>query len=456
MFSLHYSRREVLQSTLGLAGLTIPTFLRARLQQSAERAAESRTSVVRPARSCIIIYLWGGIAHQESWDPKPTAISNQRGEFGVIRTATTGIQFSEHIPLMARHTGKLAIVRSLHHNVGGHGGALYRSLTGHRAPLGRARDRKNWPSLTAMISKFFDPNEGTPRAICMPYLNYDNGGLIQGQFGGWLGSAYNPTMMRTPAGEPYGGVSRYTNHEMDLRLNVGRERFTARESLRQRLERTLSNPSDYARHDRFRRMAADMLLSSPVNRAYDLDQEDARIRTMYGNHIGGQSMLLARRLVEAGVPVVQVNAGAGDLAGGSGDNWDTHRGHFRKMRTRLLPVFDKAFSALLTDLEQRGLLEETLVAVITDFGRTPNINRNAGRDHYPAVYSQLLVGGGIRGGQVYGSSDRNGARPASNACSPSDFHATVYTALGIDPTTVLHDQEDRPFNICNGRALPLF
>ena len=149
-------------------------------------------------------------------------------------------------------------------------------------------------------------------------------------------------------------------------------------------------------------MAADMLLSSPVKRAYNLTNEDSRIRAMYGDHIGGQSMLLARRLVEAGVPVVQVNAGAGDLAGGNGDNWDTHRDHFPKMKKRLLPVFDQAFSALLTDLNMRGMLEETLVAVITDFGRTPKINNNGGRDHYPGVYSQLLAGGGIRGGQVYG------------------------------------------------------
>ena len=448
MFNLNVSRRDFLRSSVGLAGLTLPTFL----QMRAEAGGTRRTR----AKSCIIIYLWGGIGHQESWDPRPDALTNLRGEFGVIRTATTGITFSEHIPLMARHTEKLAIVRSLHHNVGGHGGALYRSMTGHSAPLGNAMDRKNWPSVTAMISKFRDPNDGTPRAICMPYLNYDNGALIQGQAGGWLGAGYDPTMMRTPGGEPYGGVSRYTSHEMDLRLNVPRERFLDRQSLMQVFDRPQSAANDHESVDRFRRMATDMLVSSPVSQAYDLEQENPRIRTMYGDHIGGQSMLLARRLVEAGVPVVQVNAGAGDLAGGSGDNWDTHRDHFVKMRTRLLPVFDRAFSALLTDLEQRGLLDETLVAVITDFGRTPIINNNAGRDHHPGVYSQVLAGGGIRGGQVYGSSDRDGARPATGACSPSDFHATVYTALGIDPRTVLHDHERRPFIICDGAPLPLF
>jgi uncharacterized protein (DUF1501 family) len=144
------------------------------------------------------------------------------------------------------------------------------------------------------------------------------------------------------------------------------------------------------------------------------------------------------------------------LAGGGGDNWDTHRGHFAKMKNRLLPVFDRSVSALLTDLEQRGLLAETLVVFLTDFGRTPKINKNAGRDHYPAVYSLALAGGGIRGGQCYGSSDVNGARPASGACTPADFHATVYKAMGINHHTELHDHLDRPYRVCDGQPLPLF
>jgi len=447
MLDVRYSRREVMQSSLGLAGLTIPTFLQAR---------EKSSALAPRAKSCIIIYLWGGIAHQESWDPKPNALSDLRGEFKPIATATSGIHFCEHIPLMAQHCEKLAIVRSLHHGVGGHGGALYTSITGQAAPAGPAQDRKNWPSITAMVSRFREVGESTPRAICMPYLNYDNGALIQGQFGGWLGEPYDPVMMKTPAGKPYGGTSRYTNTELDLKLNLDNERVLARQSLRARLERPIGTQADFERHERFRQMASDMLLSSPVKRAYDLDGEDPRIRVMYGNHIGGQSMLLARRLIEAGVPVVQVNAGAGDLAGGSGDNWDTHRDHFPKMKRRLLPVFDRAISGLLTDLEQRGMLEETLVAVLTDFGRTPKINGNGGRDHYPNVYSQILAGGGIRGGQVYGSSDANGAQPADDPCTPGDFHATVYKALGIDPRTEVHDPEGRPYPICNGQPLPVF
>jgi hypothetical protein len=198
-----------------------------------------------------------------------------------------------------------------------------------------------------------------------------------------------------------------------------------------------------------------MLLGSPVRDAYDLEKEDPRIRAMYGDHMGGQTLLLSRRLVEAGVPVVQALCSASDLAGGGGDNWDTHRDHFPKMKDRLLPVFDRAVSALLTDLEMRGMLDETLVVFLTDFGRTPKINKNGGRDHHPGVYSLALAGGGIRGGQVYGSSDRKGAEPATDPCSPADVHATVYKAMGIDHHAELYDRLDRPFRICDGDPLPL-
>ena len=441
MISTQLSRRDAFRSAVTIAGASLPSALAA--------------SRITRARSCIVIYLWGGIAHQESWDPKPEAASELRGEFSSIETASPGIRICEHLPLLARQTEMLAVVRSLHHQVGGHGGALYTSITGQSSPVGKAKDRANWPALPAMVSRFCEVEQGTPRAITMPYLNYDNGALIQGQFGGWLGADFDPIMMRTPGGKPYGGTSRYTTEELDLQLTQTPERFAQRRLLRDSLERAVGSEIDFERFYRFRQMAADMLLSSPVKRAYELENEDPRIRAMYGDHIGGQSMLLARRLVEAGVPVVQVNAGAGDLAGGNGDNWDTHRGHFAKMKNRLLPVFDRSLSSLLIDLEQRGMLDETLVVVLTDFGRTPKINNNGGRDHFPAAYSQILAGGGIRGGQVYGSSDRNGARPETDACSPADFYATVLKAMNIDPHVELQDQLGRPFQICDGKPLPL-
>ena len=451
MLSLQHSRRDFLRSSVGLAGLTIPTFLK----------LSAHAAPTRKAKACIIIYTWGGMSHYESFDPKPEAPAEFRGEFKPIKTATPGIRFCEHLPLLAKHSDKLAIVRSVHHKQGGHQQGMYINMTGHN-PVGgiKAKSRNNWPSLASMISHFHHPGVGTPRAIRMPYSMYDNGTQMAGEGAGWLGAKHDPILVRTPAGKPYGGVSRYTDRELKLKLNLEKQRVEGRRTLLEQLEQNVSRKNgaetEYERFDNFRRMAADMLLGSPVRAAYDLEKEDPKLRALYGDHIGGQTLLLSRRLVEAGVPVVQALCSAGDLAGGGGDNWDTHRGHFKKMKDRLLPVFDRSVSALLTDLEMRGMLDETLVVFLTDFGRTPKINKNGGRDHHPGVYSLALAGGGIRGGQIYGSSARKGAEPASNACSPADIHATVFQAMGIDPRTELHDVLGRPFQICEGAPLPLF
>ena len=451
MLSLEHTRRDFLKSSIGLTGLTLPSLL----------SLVSKAGTQAPkAKSCIVLYTWGGMSHYESFDPKPEAPSDIRGEFKPISTATPGIQFCEHLPLLAKHTEKMAIVRSIHHRHGGHQQGMYVSLTGHDPEGGiKAKSRKSWPSITSMISKFNEPRAGTPRAIKLPYSMYDNGTLMAGDYGGWLGSAYDPVIMRTPAGEPFQGVTRYTDKALNLELNLEKRRIQDRSSLLNQLDtrlgQTNGNSTVYDQLDRYRKMAADLLLGSPVHDAYNLEKEDQRVRDMYGDHICGQSLLLARRLVEAGVPVVQTLCSAGDLAGGGGDNWDTHRNHFPKMKDRLLPVFDRSVSALLTDLEQRGMLDETLVVFLTDFGRTPKINGNGGRDHHPGVYSVALAGGGIRGGQVYGSSVSRGAEPGSNACSPADFHATIYSLLGIDHKAELHDQQGRPFKICDGDPLPI-
>ncbi|NRB43423.1 MAG: DUF1501 domain-containing protein [Verrucomicrobiales bacterium] len=451
MISLQHTRRNFLKSSIGLAGLSVPSLL----------SLVSRASTQAPkAKSCIVLYTWGGMSHYESFDPKPNAPSDIRGEFKPISTATPGIQFCEHLPLLAKHSEKMAIVRSIHHRHGGHQQGMYVSLTGHDPEGGlKAKKRNNWPSLTSMISRFNEPLAGTPKAIKLPYSMYDNGTLMAGDYGGWLGSAYDPVIMKTPAGEPFQGVTRYTDKALNLKLNVKKNRIKERSSLLNDLDNQFGSNNgtgtEYDQLNRYQQMAADLLLGSPVHDAYDLEKEDQRVRDMYGDHICGQTLLLSRRLVEAGVPVVQALCSAGDLAGGGGDNWDTHRNHFPKMKDRLLPVFDRSVSALLTDLEQRGMLDETLVVFLTDFGRTPKINGNGGRDHHPGVYSVALAGGGIRGGQVYGASDSRGAEPDSNACSPADFHATVYAALGIDHKTVLHDQQGMPFNICDGEPLPL-
>jgi len=262
-------------------------------------------------------------------------------------------------------------------------------------------------------------------------------------------------VIRTPKGKEFGGRSRALGSQV---LNLGEvdtPRVTARRSLRKSLEDKVSHQTDFENFEHFRTLADDILLSSAVRDAYDLDSADAKTKELYGGHMGGQSLLLARRLTEAGVPIVQVCCAAGDLNGGQGDMWDTHADNFNRLKNRLLPVFDQAFSALLQDLSDRGTLEETLVVMLTDFGRTPRINGAAGRDHYPNVYSVVLAGAGIRGGQVYGSSDSKGAEPRTRACGPPDIHATIFDCLGISPRAQIHDMLGRPFPVSDGEVLPI-
>ncbi len=446
------SRRAMVSVVAGAGGLSLPALLQLQCQ-----AAPLVNSPPAKAKACIILYCWGGMSHLETWDPKPAAPAEIRGEFVPIQTATGGIQISEHMPLLARLTEKLAIIRSIHHDDSAHGRGMYWNLTGHRPPRAGniPPERSDWPSLPAMVSRFRSAPRGVPSAVRLPYPMVDNNTLQAGEYGGWLGARYDPIVMRTPAGEEYGGVSRSLGSEVLNLREVDDAGMTRRGGLLSTLEKPVGQPGDFENFCHFRSLAQDILCGSAVKAAYNLDNEDPQTRAAYGNHLGGQSLLLARRLTEAGVPIVQVLCSAGDLNGGSGDMWDTHGDNFNRLKNRLLPVFDRGASALLTDLENRGTLGETLVVMLTDFGRTPRINGAAGRDHYPNVYSVALAGGGIRGGQVYGSSDSNGAFPATKPCGPPDIHATVFHLLGISPRAELRDMLGRPFPISDGEVLPL-
>ena len=444
------TRRQALATTTSLCGMSLPGFLRLR-----HAAAESPPTFTGTARSCIIVYLWGGMSHLESFDLKPGAPRKIRGEFDPISTVVPGIDIGEHLPHLARHTDKLAIIRSINHDDSAHGRGMYWNLTGHRPP--RAGNippmRDDWPSLPAMVSQFRAAPKGIPSAVRLPYPLVDNNTLQAGEYGGWLGVQCDPILMRPAVGEAFEGVSRPLGSEV-LNLNdVDVPRLASRRSLLAALDSRRPQESGGFQH--FQELAKDILSGSAVKQAYDLEREDPRVREMYGKHLGGTSLLLARRLTEAGVPIVQVCCAAGDLNGGAGDMWDTHSDNFNRMKNRLLPVFDQGTAALLQDLAQRGTLGETLVAVLTDFGRTPQINRGSGRDHYPNVYSIALAGGGIQGGQVYGSSDEQGAYPKTQACTPPDLHATIFQAMGISPRAELKDILGRPLPICDGEVLPL-
>jgi hypothetical protein len=452
------SRRRMLATSLGLSGLSLPSLLGLRAEAAATKPAAGPGG---KARSCIVLFCWGGMSHHETLDPKPGAPAEIRGEFRPISTSVPGIFVGEHIPKLAALMHKLAVVRSLHHDSSAHGKGMYWNLTGHAPPQATTADNlppssKDWPTLAAMVSKFRKSPRGVPQSVRLPYPLVDNNTLQAGEYGGWLGVSHDPIVMRTPSGKEFGGVSRSLGSAvLNLSEQMDQPRLASRQSLMRSLERPVSAPAHFADFEHFRQLASEMLLTDSVKRAYELNNEDPRIRESYGQHICGQSMLLARRLAEAGVPMVTVCCAAGDLNGSAGDHWDTHGNNFRRLKDTMLPVFDQAASALIQDLDQRGRLNETLVVMLTDFGRTPKINGSAGRDHYPNVYSVFLAGGGIQGGQVYGSSDAHGAFPKTKPCTPADIHATLLTAMGISPRAEIRDMLGRPFPASDGEVLPL-
>ena len=451
-----FTRRRMLGTSLGLLGYSLTDLLWLR-----SAAAVSQPPKPGRAKSCIVLFAWGGMSHLDTWDPKPEAPREIRGEFGTIPTATPGIRIGEHMPGLAKQTQRLAIIRSIHHGSSGHGKAMYWNFTGHAPPqealaANLPPSGDDWPSLLSVISKFREAPRGLPPAVRVPYPLVDNGSLQAGEYAGWLGSTYDPIVIRTPQGSEFGGVSRDLGaSRIDPREQIDRLRLEARLGLLNRLERPLTGHESLVNTEYFRGLATDMLMSPQVRAAFDLTREPKAVHQNYGHHICGQSMLLARRLVEAGVPIVTVACSAGDLNGSVGDHWDTHANNFKRLKSTMLPAFDRPAAALLDDLHERGLLDETLVVFLTEFGRTPKINRSAGRDHFPSCYSVALAGGGVRGGQLYGSSDETGAEPAEKGCSPADLHATIFQAMGIPHKATIHDRLGRPFPISDGKPLPV-
>ena len=450
------SRRKILATSLGCAGFSLADFL-----QLQSIAKENKTGNQGKAKSCIILFAWGGMSHLETWDPKPEAPKEIRGTFNTIPTATPGIHVGEHMPYLAKQTNKLAIVRSMHHGSSAHGKAMYWNFTGHKPPQSDTAanlppSSSDWPSLLSVISKFKSAPPGLPSSIRIPYPLVDNGTLQAGEYGGWLGSSYNPIVIRTPKGKEFGGVSRDLGaSRINPKEAIDRKILSSRLGLLGHLDQFQGIGNSVNDMDYFRNLATNMLMSPTVRNAFDLDLESQATKDKFGNHICGQSMLLARRLVQAEVPIVTVACSAGDLNGSAGDHWDTHADNFNRIKNTMLPAFDRPAAALLEDLDERGMLDETLVVFLTEFGRTPKINKNAGRDHYPSCYSVAFAGAGVQGGQVYGKSDKSGSEPAENACGPADLHATIFEAFGINHKTTITDRLGRPFPISDGEPLPL-
>jgi len=440
------TRREMLLQ-FGQAGfgLSLPLLL-------------GRTAAAAPAakaKSCILLFLSGGPSQYETFDPKPDAPLEYRGTFGPIRTNVSGIDVCEHLPLLARQAHRFALVRSVTHTDGGHPSGCYWMITGRRYPRAPVRaasmsreDDPHFGSVLAQVRPADTP--AVPSFVTLPEQMNPVGPVRAGQHAGFLGAAYDPMVVN---GDP--NAPGFTPGELRLLDGISegrlhrRRALLAQANLRARLEEEAGARPDLQPHYA---QAFDLLTSGQAGRAFDLGLETPATRDRYGRHIFGQSTLMARRLVEAGVRLVAVNWVRHD-DGPGGQGWDTHSTHLPWCKDELLPPTDRAVSALLADLDERGMLDETLVVVMGEFGRTPKFNANGGRDHWPDVFSVLLAGGGIRGGQVYGASTPDGAYPAADPVTPGDLAATLYHCLGVRPETEIVDRLNRPFPIADGQPL---
>jgi hypothetical protein len=389
------------------------------------------------------------------WDLKPEAPEEIRGTFRPIATNVPGIDICEHMPRMARLADKYAIVRSVHHLQSNHPAAAYWMMIG--SPIARpaneagAMSRLDRPHPGSALARVLGPRAANvPPFVMLPEAMQPNGPERSGQHAGFLGAAFDPYRINSDPNLPD-----YSPGALGLPADLTPERLGDRRALLDRLgaEGRLRDcgepPEDFqVQYGR----AFDLIASPAVQSAFDIAAEPASVRDRYGRHVFGQSVLLARRMVEAGVRLVHVNWVRHDNGKG-GQGYDSHRNHLEWAKDQLLPPTDAAFSSLVEDLDVRGLLDETLVIMMGEFGRTPKFNNAGGRDHWPQCFSVVLAGGGIRGGQVHGASDKAAAYPALDPVTPGDLLATLYHCLGVDPRTMIHDAQNRPYVLAEGEPL---
>jgi hypothetical protein len=443
------TRREILRAgAIGLGSLTLPGLLRL------EEAAAATIPPHRPApkaRSVILLFLSGGPAHLDMWDLKPQAPAEIRGTFRPISTRVPGTQISEHLPRMAQLADKYTVIRSLTHSNPDHPAAAYWMMVG--SPMQRASpqivtmSREDRPHPGSVLAKLLPRPAALPSFVMVPEAISPVGPERPGQYAGFFGAAYDPYRVNSDPNLPTyspGALS----HLQDVTLRRLEDR---RELLDQidRQARVLERTAAAHVLDPHYTRAFDLLSSPAAQRAFDINTEPAQTRDRYGRHVFGQSALLARRLVEAGVRLVHVNWVRHDNGKG-GQGYDSHRDHLQWAKTQLLPPTDAAFAELVSDLHERGLLDETLVIMMGEFGRTPRFNSNGGRDHWPWCFSVVVAGGGVKSGQVYGASDKIGAYPTNSPVTPQDLTATLYHCLGVDPHTVIYDLQHRPYVLVEG------
>ena len=463
-------RAAVTAGAIGLLGLG----MNHREALRAETAAPTRPAT---ARSCIYIFLSGGLAQHDSFDPKPDAPDTIRGEFQPIATKTPGVRICEHLPLLAQRSDMWAVCRSLTHPSNDHSAGHHIMLTGRSMiPPGfnpSAPTRGDWPSIAAVANAATRGRNNLPPAVVLPErLVHYSGRVIPGQFAGEMGAARDPWFVEASPfhSTSYGAFPEYHfDHQQRGKADARRfeapnlslpewlpeARFQGRLGLLAELDQ---QRRDWDRHastqnfDRYRQGVISMLTDKKVHWALDVTRAEERSLERYGKNAFGWSLLMARRLVEIGVNLVQVNLG-------NNESWDTHGNAFPHLKDKLLPPTDRAVSALLDDLRDSGMLDSTLVVMAGEFGRTPKISllpqhyKKPGRDHWGAVQSVFFAGGGVKGGTVVGSSDRNGAYPSSSPQRPENMAATIYQSLGIPPTAAWLDATQRPHHIYYGEPI---
>ncbi|MFN0051383.1 MAG: DUF1501 domain-containing protein [Planctomycetales bacterium] len=457
--------------TAACGALTLPQLLgqeRAAAQSLLPSAAEGRK-----ARSCIFLFMWGGQPQQDMWDLKPEAPAGIRSLFEPIQTVEPGILLGDRMPAIAAHTDKLSIIRSLHHAATDHGVSVYHALTGRamsppRTFPGNGRRRTDFPAIGSIFSYLGDRSP-LPASFSIPRPVAHDGVRYAGTHAGFLGAAHDPVEI----GEVFNHVETGPRPAewqapvpLELPDGIPLSRLHARRGLLEQLEsadRALQQQPGTAAYQGVYEDAYRLIASSAVRQALDLEQEPRAMRDRYGRNEYGESFLTARRLVEAGIRLVTVNwmfitprskvYNVWDAHGGLGDLEHGATGYGMLNAPYCLPAFDQAFATLLDDLAQSGLLQETVVACVGEFGRTPKINANNGRDHWPYCYSGVLAGGPVQGGSVFGASDRQAAYVKENPVTPGDYLATLCQACGLDAAREVHDGEGRPYRICEGEPI---
>jgi hypothetical protein len=442
-----FTRRQLLQvGSLALPGLTL---------SGLARAASPTTARTARVKTVIFLHQWGGPSHHDTFDMKPAAPAEVRGEYRPIATRVPGLQICERLPRMASVMQHCTLIRTLQHTMKNHNSAGYYSLTGYAPPTDdqRLRDSRDlFPAYGSVVDRLAPARQGIPSFVALPHVIAD-GSITPGQHASFLGKAHDPLLItQNPNADDF------RLPELSLPANLSLARLQSRREMMQLIDEqsALLEHSSRARgiaqhHER----AVSMLLTDGIRRAFDLSSESANVRARYGRTTYGQACLLARRLAEAGARFINVYFSAS--IGGNNGGWDTHgfggQPMYPILKNYLLPILDQTLPTLIEDLHERGLLDSTLIVWVGEFGRTPRINKLAGRDHWPQCYPALLAGAGVKRGHVFGASDRLGAYPASDPVRPEDLSATLFHLLGLDPATEIHDALNRPLRISPGEVI---